>query len=111
MPGGDPPMRVRIGAIVVNELGVPLRDVRRQVGDPPQIVELAVPFGDRFLPVVGEGPFGEVLGVCLITTCRILKVPYPPPLEDLMSFILVMVFSLFLTILFPPFVLWLGHMA
>ena len=54
-------MRVRVGAAVVNELGVPLRDVRRQAGDPLQIVELAVPFGDRFVPVVGEGPLGEVI--------------------------------------------------
>ena len=52
-------MRVRIGAVVVNELGAPLRDVRRQAGDPLPIVELAVPFGDRFVPVAGEGPFGE----------------------------------------------------
>jgi hypothetical protein len=42
-------MCVRISAVVVNELGVPLRDVRRQAGDPLQIVELAVPFGDRFI--------------------------------------------------------------
>jgi hypothetical protein len=47
-------MRVRIGDVVLNESGVLLRDVRRQAGDPLPIVELAVPFGDRFVPVVGE---------------------------------------------------------
>jgi C4-dicarboxylate transporter DctM subunit len=51
------------------------------------------------------------LGVCLITTCRLLKIPYPPPGRDLLPFMLAMVVSLFLTILFPPLVLWLGKMA
>lgn len=51
------------------------------------------------------------LGVCLITTCRMIKTPYPPPPRDLLPFILAMVFSLFLTILFPSLVLWLGKMA
>lgn len=51
------------------------------------------------------------LGVCLITTCRMLKTPYPPPFRDLMPFIFAMVASLFITILFPPLVLWLGKMG
>lgn len=60
---------------------------------------------------IAIGAITPPLGVCLITTCRMIKTPYPPPLRDLLPFILAMVFSLFLTILFPSLVLWLGKMA
>lgn len=68
-------------------------------------------FGIIMVLNLAIGGITPPLGVCLITTCRLLKTPYPPPARDLLPFLLAMVASLFLTILFPPLVLWLGKMA
>lgn len=51
------------------------------------------------------------LGVCLITTCRMLGTAYPPRRNDLLPFIGTLVVALALTILFPPLVLWLATKA
>jgi len=57
---GEPPMRVRVGAVVLNELGAPLQDVRCQAGDPFEGIVLAVAFGYRLVPGIGHGHIGEV---------------------------------------------------
>ena len=44
----------------MNELGALLRDVRRQSGDPVEVVILAVAVRYCIVPVVGDGTFGEV---------------------------------------------------
>jgi hypothetical protein len=44
----------------MNELGALLRDVRRQSGDPVEVVILAVAVRYYIVPVVGDGTFGEV---------------------------------------------------
>jgi len=44
----------------MNELGALLRDVRRQSGDPVEVVILAVAVRYCIVPVVGDGSFGEV---------------------------------------------------
>jgi hypothetical protein len=43
----------------MNELGALLRDVRRQSGDPAEVVILAVTVRYCIVPVVGDGTFGE----------------------------------------------------
>ena len=44
----------------MNELGALLRDVRRQSGDPVEVVILAVAVRYCIVPMVGNGTFGEV---------------------------------------------------
>lgn len=51
------------------------------------------------------------LGVCLMTTCRMLQVQYPPPMRELLPFIAAMLVALLLTIAFPPLVTWLASMS
>jgi hypothetical protein len=43
----------------MKELGALLRDVRRQSGDPVEVVIFAVTVRYRIVPVVGDGTFGE----------------------------------------------------
>ena len=47
----------------MKELGALLRDVRRQSGDPVEVVILAVAVRYYIVPVVGDGNFGEVSGI------------------------------------------------
>jgi hypothetical protein len=53
-------MSVRIGAVLVNELGALLRDVRRHAGDPLQIVVVPVAGGHPLFSVIWDGSLGKV---------------------------------------------------
>ena len=51
------------------------------------------------------------LGVALMTTCRIIKIGYPPKFRDFWPFFVTMVLALGLLIMFPGLVLWLADLV
>ena len=65
-PTRDPAVGVRVGAVVVDELGAGFRDVRGQAGDPFQVVEVLVLRRDRVVAVVVAGSLGKVAQLGLL---------------------------------------------
>jgi len=57
------------------------------------------------------GAITPPLGVTLMTTCRILKIDFPPRFVDWLPFFLAMVGSLLLLIFFPSLALWLANLV
>ena len=56
------------------------------------------------------GAITPPLGVTLMTTCRILKIDFPPRFADWWPFFVTMVIGLLLLIVFPFLALWLANM-
>jgi hypothetical protein len=59
-PTCDSSVGVRVGAVVMDELGSPVGNVGSEAGNPLQVVVVPVAGRHPFFPVIGDGPLGKV---------------------------------------------------
>ena len=79
----------------------------------PLMVSLGVNpvhFGVVFALNINIGAITPPVAVCLMTACRIIGIPYPPPFRDVFPFVATMIVALLILVFFPQITLFLGKL-